>query len=151
MMQGNKVQSLSLSSSHLPHSYVELPLQLVSDPAAIAQKEHEVRCLRLSSSNQLLCFLETDEVHPSRHFSRHAGKVISHMKAETSNPSDVCVTDPLAVAAEPNVPRWTFDAQLPSVEAAGSIDDDTCSWDASSFTINVHKAYVAHPKLNMRY
>jgi hypothetical protein len=35
------------------------------------------------------------------------------------------VTDSLTVATKPNVPRWTFDAQLPGVEAAGTIDDDT--------------------------
>lgn len=47
------------------------------------------------------------------------------MKAETANPPDMGVADSLTVATKPNVPRWTFDAQLPRVEAAGTIDDDT--------------------------
>lgn len=49
------------------------------------------------------------------------------MKAEAANAPDMSITDPFAITTKPNVPRGTLDAQLPSIEATWSIDNDTCS------------------------
>ena len=54
------------------------------------------------------------------------------MKAEAANAPDMSITDPFAITTKPNVPRGTLDAQLPSIEATWSIDNDTCSSKGST-------------------